>query len=335
MSRTVQVLEAYQKLGSWNAVAKELGLSRGTIHHHQKQIQKKGLFEVAKPLDNVDMDELLARRKKAWIRQRDYEGARALIPVKVKIEGPIGIACFGDLHIDDDGCNWDLLERHIALVQNTEGLFAGSVGDLQNGWVGRLAYKWRDQSITGKEAWALVEWWIDSLKEKLIFISEGNHDAWVHTGNGMSPIDWIMSRNPGVSDKDGVRLAIDLDKKRFTVNCRHDFRGRSQWNAAHGGTKAAMMGWRDDLIMAGHTHESAYNVVKDPMSGKVSHVLRIASYKYIDDYARREGFPDNNIFECPVVIFDPNAKDQRYRVKVYQDPEHGADVLKFMRRKAA
>lgn len=284
------------------------------------------------PEEDAPVEEILTRRVREFGRRSRAADARKLVHVRVADKGPIGIALFGDLHIDSPGCNLPLLLSHIDLVRKTSGLYAGCVGDLQDGWVGRLARLWATQGITAKESLKLVRHFMEMLADKLLFIVEGNHDAWCNGVNGVSPVDWIAAHTGTHTQSDGVRLSIDLDDESWILNARHDFRGRSQWNASHGGTKAAIMGWRDDILVAGHTHESGLNVVKDPKSGLVSHIIRVASYKHLDAYAKTEGFPDNNSFECPVVLLRPAASDQRFRTQIVTDPVFAAKCLTLLRR---
>jgi UDP-2,3-diacylglucosamine pyrophosphatase LpxH len=287
------------------------------------------------PDEDAPVDEILKRRTREFERRSRANDARKLVRVRVADKGPIGIAIFGDLHIDSPGCNLPLLRSHIELVKKTPGLYAGCIGDLQDGWVGRLARLWATQGVTAKESLKLVRWYMEQLQDKLLFIVEGNHDSWCNGVNGISPIEWIAAHTGTLTQSDGVRLSIDLGGESWIMNARHDFRGRSQWNAAHGGTKAAMMGWRDDIMVAGHTHESGYNIIKDPKTGMVTHVLRVASYKHIDAYAKTEGFPDNNSFECPVVILRPRVADNRFRTQTITDPFLAAKCLGVLRREAS
>jgi UDP-2,3-diacylglucosamine pyrophosphatase LpxH len=338
-----KALDAYHSCSkNASAASDTLGIPRGTFNHRLKLAQAANLvpFGSSKefsfpdlPSDTPDIDHILARREKIWKHKSAAAEARKLIPVTIRTGGPIGLAVFGDPHLDNPGCNFPLLRKHTKLIQDTDGLFAGSVGDIQDGWIGRLRGLWAQQGITAAEARELVKWWMRELHDKLIFLVEGNHDAWTNDISGMGAIDWIAGQQGALAEPDGVRLEIRLPgQATYTINCRHDFTGRSMYNKAHGVTKAAMFGWRDDILLAGHTHEFGYNPVKDPMTGKVSHPVRLASYKHVDNYARERGLPDENVSECCVFILDPEEPDQRHRVTVFFNPEQGARYLTMLRR---
>src|SRR5262245_62106485 len=83
--------------------------------------------------------ELLERRTQDFHRKARAAEARRLIPIKVTVDGPIGVALFGDPHVDDDGTDIAKLQRDVETINRTPGLFAGNVGDYRNNWIGRLA----------------------------------------------------------------------------------------------------------------------------------------------------------------------------------------------------
>lgn len=287
-------------------------------------------FEIVTSLPSAlpSIDDLKARRKAEFERVHAAKEARRLIDVDIKIDGPIGISHFGDPHVDDPGTNLGLLERHVDLVNRTEGMFGANVGDQGNHWIGRLARLYGEQSTSAAESIMLVEWLIRSVS--WLYLVGGNHDQWLGAAD---PVKWFMRQQPnGVYEQNGVRLNLRFNNGRAVrVNARHDFAGHSQWNTAHGPAKAAMMGWRDHILTAGHRHISGYNIVKDPSSGVLSHAIRIASYKTHDRFAEEKGFPDANFTENVLTIIDPEAPDERRLVTVFMDAEEGAAYLTWKR----
>lgn len=290
-------------------------------------------FEIAElPDDAPTIDELLHRRVQQFQRKSAAKDARKLIPVRINLDGPVAIAHFGDPHVDDDGTDIPLLQRHVNVVNRTEGMFAGNVGDTTNNWIGRLARLYSEQTTSAKEAWLLAEWLFRSMD--WLYVLGGNHDAWSGAGD---PLSWIARQGGTLYEPHGARLALQFPNGRVVrLNARHDFKGHSQWNTAHGVAKAAQMGWRDHILTCGHTHVSGYQVVKDPATGLISHAIRAASYKVHDRYADEKGLPDQNIFMCPVTVVDPQYADDDPRlITTLFDPEEGADYLRWKRSRAA
>jgi transposase-like protein len=128
--------------GNTSAAARAAGLPRGTLLNRIRAAEASGVtlptpkpFEVEELPDELPTaEELLAYRTKAFARKARAKEARALIQVTVKIDGPYGIAHFGDPHVDDDGTDLGLLQRHVDVVNRTEGLFAANVGDYTPLW---------------------------------------------------------------------------------------------------------------------------------------------------------------------------------------------------------
>ena len=280
------------------------------------------------PTGNEPIGDLIENRIKKYALKRNARNAENLINVKINVDGPVGIAHFGDPHIDDDGTNIAELLMHADLIQKTDGMFGGNIGDNQNNWIGRLARLYGEQSTSAKESWRLTEHFIS--KVDWLYLVGGNHDAWSGPGD---PLEWMCSQSNGVFSNNGVRMNLIFpNKKKVRINARHNFTGHSMWNTAHGLIKAIQMGWRDHILTAGHTHVSGYQVLKDPSSGLISHALRIASYKEMDKYADDKGLPDQNIFKCPVTIIDPQYADNDPRlITTIFEPNEGAEYLTWKR----
>lgn len=333
-----EALMALQTHGSIVGAARALGLPRGTMEGRIRIAERMGVtandpppFEVGELPDELpSADELIARRSKEFARKREAKEARHLIPVKVRIAGPIGLALVGDPHVDDPGTDIDLLRRHLALIKKHDSLLALGIGDYSNNWVGRLARLYGQQSLGAAEAWVLVEWLVRAVP--WLTLVSGNHDAW--SGDG-DPIRWMAKAARVQYESNGTRLGLNLPSGRsIRLNARHDFRGNSQWNLTHGIAKAAQMGWRDHILTAGHTHVSGIQVVRDPMSGLISHCVRIGSYKTHDRYADELGLPNQTFTVCPVVVVRPQfADDDNRLLTTFFEPETAADFLTWLRKR--
>lgn len=231
---------------------------------------------------------------------------------------------------DDPGTDIALLEKHVAIVAKTRGMFAGNVGDNNNNWIGRLSHLYGKQTTTAKEAWILVEWLLRSMP--WLYVIGGNHGAWA---GDTDPVEWILRDSPGVFGVWSARLnLISPNGTSCRINARHDFAGRSMWNEIHGPKKAAKMGWRDHILICGHHHTSGYGMDKCPATGLISHIIRVAGYKKCDAYAEQLGLPDQAIFPSCVTIIDPDEPDDSpRRVIFFADVEAGADYLTYLRSK--
>lgn len=302
---------------------------------HRKTLKPKILqqspFTKETPVtEDLPVEEIIKFRNTQYDQKIKGRGSKILQNIDVNIDGPIGIAHFGDPHVDDDGTNLAQIMHYTTIINKTEGLFAGNLGDIQNNWVGRLSHLYGQQSTSAKESWRLSEYFVNSVE--WLYLIAGNHDVW--SGDG-DPLDFLMRDHKGVYEKWGARMNIRFPNgKEVRINARHTFKGNSIWNTAHGVSRAIQTGWRDHLLTCGHTHVSGYQVLKDPSTGLISHGLQVASFKIIDNYADKLGLDDKNIFNCPVTIIDPQYEDYDNRlITVIFNPEVGAEYLTYLRNK--
>jgi hypothetical protein len=332
-------VDAYHLHGNKVAAAQALGIPVTTFNHrfklasaaefHPKQQKPFALDPLPDP--ELSAEELLENRIKQFARRREADTARKLVPIRVKIDGPIGIVHLGDPHVDDDGTDLRQLRDHVNIVNKTEGLFGASVGDYSNNWTGRLSRLYAEQSTSAQQAWVLVEWLIKSTD--WIYLVAGNHDLWSGAGD---PIKWMIKQAHTLYEPWGTRIALQFpNAKQVRINCRHDFSGHSQWNPVHGASKAIQMGWRDHILTCGHKHTShIQGPFKDPSSGLLSWAIRVAGYKIMDRYAQEKGLPDQNAFPACVTIIDPRYDDDDTRlVTVIPDVAEGAEFLQWKRKK--
>lgn len=345
-----QIIKTLQKHnGVRSAAAAELGLHERTLLQRLKRMKQNGhlipesTYQPGKqtpaarefeftplPDDDVPIEELIEQRKRKFAHKREHEEASKLIPIRIKIPGAIGLLHFGDPHVDDDGCDIEAIERHTALCNETEGLFACNVGDTTNNWCGRLARLYADQSTSAAQAWKIAEWFVNRCD--WLYMIGGNHDLWSGAGD---PLKWIARQQNALYKSSEARIALRFPNgAEVRVNARHDHSGSSIWNPAHGPMKAALMGTRDHIYVAGHKHESAYSVLKDGISGITMHALKVASYKVYDRFAKDKGFRDNSLSPCAVTTINPNLPlTHPDMIKVFWEPEEGADYLTWLRRR--
>lgn len=335
--KTLRVYQENDHVAARAAV--DMGISVSGFKHRLRAANAADLnptkrdFEVSPlPSEELSLEEIKAHRRKVYERKDAGAKARKLIPVKVNLQGPIGILHFGDPHVDDDGCDFPLLESHVELVRKTPGLLGGNVGDLHNNWVGRLARLYAQQSATARQSWMLVEWLVTTIE--WLYLVKGNHDLW--TGSG-DPLDFIKRyADVGVMEAHGARLELAFPNgKKVRINARHDFSGHSMWNPNHGPVKAIKGGWRDHILTCGHKHETGFGPpIKDPASGLISWPLRCAGYKRHDRYADELGLPDQNISPAILTVIDPQYADDDPRlITPFLSAEEGADFLTWKRKR--
>ena len=218
------------------------------------KVIEKNPFVVEKlETEDIPVEDLIKHRLKLYKQKQVAKDSRQLVNIDININGPIGIAHFGDPHVDDDGTDLSQIIAYSDIINETEGMFAGNLGDIQNNWIGRLATLYGQQSTSARESWKLSEYFVNKLD--WLYLVAGNHDVW--SGDG-DPLEFIMRDHKGLYERWGARMNLRFPNgKQIRINARHTFKGNSMWNTAHGVAKAAQMGWKDHILTCGHTHVSA------------------------------------------------------------------------------
>lgn len=335
------LLAAYANAGTFAGAARLLGVVPSGVSTRIRNAGVKSPEDAASALaahgGQADPcrtpDEIREARRVAYARKSQSINTTGIVRMRPKASGPYGILLIGDWHLDDDGTDLDLIYEHVELVQNTPGLFAGHVGDYTNNWVGRLQALYAAQTTTGDEAWRLFEDVVSICLGKWLFWVQGNHDCWSGAGHILS---YLARTNSIAAPRHGARFELaDSTGRRFRLNCRHDFKGNSQFNPLHGLHKAVQSGQRDDLLVAGHRHISATAALsmQDTMGPHFARLVRLGSYKTHDDFAQAKGFIDGPGLPAMLALVNPGAKTSAGYVTIYEDLEQGVDILNYWRRK--
>lgn len=318
---------------SLRATSTALGISRDAIRNsiNAYEAAKPNIEFPDFPASDLPIDRIIdSMKERTTLRRASYE-AHTWFPVKVNDKKPIGIMWFGDPHIDDDGCDWTLLSKHIELCKQP-GIYGVNIGDTTNNWAGRLVKKYADQETSAKTASRLAEWlMLDAGIRWLVFLL-GNHDAW---GDG-SAILAQMAKRHGTQ-----KLVLHDWEARFSLNfpngqkvniwAAHDFPGDSMWNPLHGPVKAARFGPDVHLLVCGHKHNWGVSQWELADKGTSPVMIRTRGYKFNDDYARRIGKTEQDSGSSIFTVINPLASTPEGRIIPFVDVEAGVDYLQFLR----
>lgn len=337
----IEALRAYERNhGNVSAAARELGLPRGTLQHRLRLAQsmprraekRTDDFSVPElPDGQYSYLELKKQRLAIFERRQAADRARRWVPITIRSDAPMALVLMGDPHVDDDGCNWPLLERDTQIIRRTPGMLAGNLGDTQNNWVGRLVRMYMDQSTTKSQAWTLVEGWINELKGKLLFLVRGNHDLW---SGASDPLNWIMRSVPALDQAWQAKMELQYPNgTRVRIWVSHDFPGHSQYNELHALRRAHL--WHHGgahIIGAGHRHVWGLQQFEDTERGHIVSLVRARGYKTIDRHAEELGHDPQQYGASMTVVITPSSPPDR-RFTWFLDVEEAADYLNYKRRK--
>jgi hypothetical protein len=323
----------------YDAAVEQFGVQRRTLRENVKDHKLKSPSPaIDKPFDYPNLpskarslEDIKTARREEEKRTEVAEGARTLIPVKINIDGPVAVAHLGDPHVDSPSMMFSLLEKHVDIINKTEGMFAAAVGDYSDNWVGRLGALYSEATVTAEESWKLVEWLITGVQ--WLYLLKGNHDLW---SGHRDPLNWMRQGKGASPELWEARINLKFPNKRnIRINARHDFPGGSIYNPGHAFRRASMIGGvKDHIMVCGHRHISSYDIIRDPQTGLLQHAMRVAGYKRHDLYAKERGLVNLAFCSASVTIIDPQYSDDDPRlITVLHDVEEAADYLTFKRRK--
>lgn len=337
----LRTFEAYQRNNSsWDKTAEELGIGRATVGRHVKHVHENGLLETHGepdvilpefPSDDIDVQQLIELQCKRFEKRAAAAAARTWFPVKFKSNLPIGIVFFGDPHVDNNGCNWPLLRKHVELCANTAGIHAINMGDTTDNWTGRLMKLYANSDTSVSSARKLAEWFmLDSGVNWLLWLI-GNHDAWNDGAEVLNQMAKRYKTKPLAMHDWVARFQVEFPNGWQTrVIAAHNFKGHSQWNPLHGPMKAGQMGADAHLLVCAHRHNWAKMEWENADRGYNQIFMRVRGYKDIDSYAHRGMFPEQFDGASMMVVFDP----ARQQMTGFEDVERGAEYLTMLREAA-
>ena len=311
------------------------GTMQNVLRHLEGNERVKSKVDIdVTPLDEdletqIPIDELIQLRIKASHRKINrFQKHKRTIQLPAV---PFGVLIFGDPHVDNESCDWQLLSEHVKLAQETEGVLATCVGDMQDNWIGRLARCYSEASVSASDGWRLSEWLLSSLQ--WLAIVGGNHDAWAN-GPGVDPMK-LLTEKTGVLcyAPDEIRIVMKWkdhpDVEPIVMVIRHDFPGRSWFHPTHGPHKESMLDGQCHLLAAGHIHQWG-ELVTEQRHGRITNSLRVRGYKRADAYAMQKGFFEQQHGCAALVVINP-LLDGPGRIKTFWDLEDGCQYLTYLR----
>ena len=331
-------LDAVAEHGTIQAAAAALGFNERSFRRTLKRAKaaksgkqpERQFTALPSPDGELSYQELVEYRCRVYQRKAAQKKAQEWRPVKFKTAEPTGIVVIGDPHVDDDGCDWPQLRADTDTIVSTPGLFAGSIGDNTNNWIGRLQRLYANQSTTASQAWRLCEGWLNELIEpgKLLFLVRGNHDMWSGAGD---PHNWIM-RGSGAVDQDWqAQMSLEWPGcSSVRLWAAHDFKGHSQYNPLHAHKKKHLWhGGQADVYIAGHRHHWALAQEEDE-AGKLVWFCRARGYKAIDSYADLLGHRGQDYGASITIICNPAATGPT-RIQCFANVQEAAEYLTWLR----
>lgn len=308
-------------------IGDEIGRTKHAVDNRLGVLKITGNRVATEPVPSANrpLSEVVASLTDTYRRKAAHHGAkREGIDIQLPDDGPFAVFCFGDPHIDDPGTDAGQVFYHMELCRDTPGCYGANVGDMSNNWVGSLARLYAHQNVTDDEANELVSYVLDFLPWALVV--EGNHDRW-------STVLGLLCKQKGITRvAHGGRFRFKAGETSMTLDMRHDHKGRSQYNPAFGQAKQSYRGNDAHVIVGGHTHQGAYTQLRNGVTGRVNHCIRLGSYKKEDDFAESLHLDRDDLGPACVVVCDTRLPEDHVGfVKCFFDVEAGCAYLGQLR----
>lgn len=317
--------------------AKMLGITRSAVQHRLRsplaqEIMRENDIVSPEPLppEDIATNKIIDFMCDRFSQRKKYDDAAKWRRFLVDSNQPIGICWFGDPHLDDNGCNWPALKKDCSIVAKTPGMYGANIGDTTNNWAGRLARLYADQDASKDTAYKLAEWFFKESGIRWMIMLLGNHDTNSDDGARLLK-EFCKNLCPMENWRAQFKLVFP-NKRECLIDAAHDHKGHSQWNQLHGQQRASSMGGIAHLYIAGHRHNWAMAKHECSESGRVYWLARARGYKFLDNYAKVNGFGEQQCGSSIVSIINPAASDLNM-VQCFADVEHAADYLTYLRKK--
>lgn len=330
-----QAVEALAIYGSKNAAAKALGIPNSTFRRH---ISKSVTMEISRPsfaaspvpsaeMSNADLIAHLANRTR---KHRARFAAEKNRRIAIDTDAPTAVVFFTDVHLGDNGADYDTLLEHCRLTADAPHAFGVFMGDASNNWPvnGKLGKQWAEQETSKHQERQLVEWFLKESGVPWLFWALGNHDVW---GDGETILR-MMNADLVPMATWGAKVTLEFANKReCKMDLAHDHKGSSIWNALHGETRAAQTGPASDLVFSGHRHNAALHFEEFAARNQSTWLMRARGYKEADSYAFTNGFPEQVEGQAGVIVIDPKTDRRNPIVHASLDVAEGLNYLRFLR----
>lgn len=313
---------------SATAIASQSGVARSTVTAILASTDKVVEFSPAIHTEHEPIEDVLSRKRKGFERLAKAKAARDWFPIKVREDKPYGLLMFGDPHIDDDGCNVPLLEKHLAIAARP-GIYSLNIGDTSNNWVGRLERLYANQEVGRNTGRRLVEWFMwDSGATWLCWIL-GNHDLW---NEGADFHMRLAQKKIPVIDWRAQFKIVHPSGTEARIDASHGRKGSSIWNNLHATLRAAKLDELADAFLTGHTHNYGCEDLEIAERKHSTWLVQLRGYKWHDAFSLHSNYAEHQRGAAVLAIIDPRKDARRVVSHMFEDVEAGAEYLEWLRR---
>lgn len=313
----VPVLNHPRRVNVEAAVAPVVEQQRALLEMHRQADRNLGMTgatereEIEVPEDEVSLERMFSAYKEVRNAANDLPGPARQTHWYAPDSLPTGICFIGDVHAGGN-IEYELFERDLSLIRDTEGLHAVAMGDLIDN------FKPQAKSGTGlyyalfgnpdlQVAYITVRMrWIRS---KLIALCGGNHEGFDGRWAGIDRLP-ALARDLGTVyfTEAGGSVFAHVGDHRYHLVCKHDYTGKSRINRGNSARRL----WDEwswsfenaDAVVLAHLHEP--HLEQPIRKGQQVVYLRSGTYKIHDEWAESRGYRPT--YGVPMVVLYPDSR---------------------------
>ena len=279
------------------------------VHPDKKQsiIDYERITDYLKEGQAIKKETGIAQKEATWIPQTDYPNL------------PFATLLASDIHYGSLGVDYDLLERHLSIVESTPNFFIATNGDHIDNFSptvlpsGMLENPLTPQLQTQAFMNRLLEM---DRHSKIAWLGAGNHDDWISAAGYDYYQSFMRNLTAPIFDVGG-KINIITRGAKYRGVFAHTYWGKSKLNITnapkrlieHEAAGEADFGW------LGHTHQSSYEHFTK--AGREYLAIVSGSYKREDNWAAKKGISLGAGLPGIAVMFWPDRK----HMEVFKDIE--------------
>ncbi len=246
--------------------------------------------------------------------------------ITINEEKPVGIALTGDWHVGNCGVAYDLLERDLRIIRDTEGLYAIGAGDYKDNYISGSPKGGQFGQIfqPGMQDQVAI-FYAKMIKDKILAMVRGCHDHWDQTTTDRDFISFMCKETEAVNLWHGGDLYIKVGEQKYLWKIRHKYPFKSSLNVENSMRRIMEIQGPADIATEAHYHNPY--IMDRHLMGEYRIFARCGSYKIWDEYAQRlggyKGKPG-----VPVIILYPYQR----KIVYHRDLLTGVEILKALRK---
>lgn len=278
-----------------------------------------------------DWEELFDSLERADTFRKSLSPTEEVTHVVAPDNKPFAIAFTSDHHIGAQGVDYGQMRRDLETIRDTDGLYFVVNGDIfenakpqmksGNALYHSLFASPREQYFYAKSRLSIA-------RDKLIALSQGNHDARDGMVAGIDRLPDLCKHLDTVyfSEKGGT-IYLTVGDQQYVIVMKHQYMGNSKITP----TNSARRLWQEwphawesaSVIALAHFHDP--HVYQHEQKGRDVVWLRSGSYKVKDEWSESKGFRPS--YGVPIVVFFPDE----HKMVSFKDFDEGVRYISAVR----